>query len=90
MSKLQESLDSSSAVYAGGSGLVPIPEFDPADEFIPDDVESGLIDGDDAPVPPVEDTPAPVDDAPEPEVPAEPEAPSVPEPEAPVVTEPEV
>lgn len=49
MSKLQDALISSSDVYAGGSGMVPMPEFDPADEFIPDANDSGLIDNEDLP-----------------------------------------
>lgn len=49
MSKLQESLMSNPDVYAGGAGMIPMPEFDPADEFIPDAASAGLVDGDDVP-----------------------------------------
>lgn len=97
MSDLQDNLMSNPDVFAGGSGMVEMPDFAPEDLFVPDGSPDGLIDADGLDQPPVtEPVDEPTDavtDEPEPEAAAEPEPEAAAEPEpapAPAVTEPPV
>lgn len=71
MSTLQASLTSNPDVYAGGAGIVPMPEFAPEDEFIPDGTPEGLLDGDEVPPAPAEADVIPTDVVPDDVPPAE-------------------